>query len=119
MRTFWLSFCDEDKPEGQCFLGVAVVDVTPEEADAIQTKLDAMFPHRQEGSEWMAAATQKARALGCNPGGQVAFWEITGSEEAAKYPRHQLLSRAELEAIAPIMTVGELDRRLEESARGV
>lgn len=34
MRTFWLSFCDGDRPKGQQFLGACVVDVTDEEAES-------------------------------------------------------------------------------------
>lgn len=44
----WLSFCDTDKPEGQRFIGVAIV------------------------RGWSVAdAALMAHVLGCNPGGQV------------------------------------------------
>jgi hypothetical protein len=44
---WWLSFCDSNKPEGQQFLGCAIV--------------------RARG---FIGAVEEARAKGCNPGGQ-------------------------------------------------
>lgn len=103
MRTFWLSFCDPDRPEGQKFLGAAVVDVTDEEAAAVTPLMRATFPLAQDGAEWIAAATGKAHAFGCNPGGEVSSVEITGAAHAALYPRNQLMSKAEIEALEPAL----------------
>ncbi len=78
-KTFWLSFCDPDRPAGDRFLGVCVVDVT--EADAARSKaiIAARFPNALPGAEWIAAATSVARHAGCNPGGEVAGYDVTGA----------------------------------------
>jgi len=96
MRTFWLSFVDPDKPVGEKFLGVCVVDVTPEDADAEVPQLKRDFPRHQPGAEWIAAATRRAWRLGCNPGGEVGVGDITGSPEAAMAPRDRLMQKPEL-----------------------
>ncbi len=67
-KVFWLSFCDGDKPTGEQFLGAAIVEVTAEEADAAAIEVMLRFPLAQPGAEWLAAASRKAHALGCNPG---------------------------------------------------
>jgi hypothetical protein len=98
-RTFWLSFCDPDRLEGQQFLGVAVVEVSTAEADAASTEVRARFPHAKPGAEWIAAATRKAWVLGCNPGGEIMFADITDAVHGREVPRHRLLSRHEVTAL--------------------
>ncbi len=111
-QTWWLSFCDSDRPQGQQFLGVAVLDVTADEmADAIAevTYLRAIHglpPADDPPTHWMAAAVRKAHLLGCNPGGEVAAWRMDDvpacADELARLPRHQLLSKADLDALGVI-----------------
>ena len=68
---WWMSFCDPDKPKGQRFIGVVVVEAPG-------------FAH----------AHQKTWALGVNPGGEVQGAQIEGFP--AEY-LDKLLSRVELE----------------------
>lgn len=70
--TWWMSFCDTDKPEGQQFLGVILVN--------------ELGP---------AHAVKKTHELGINPGGEIAFAQV---EAGAINPEHlnRLLSRAQL-----------------------
>lgn len=100
-KTFWLSFCDPDKPKGEQFLGAAVVDVTDEMAAEALIDVILRFPMAMDEAEWPAAATREAHRTGCNPGGEVAITEITEAppDILAAYPRNQLLSRAEIEAL--------------------
>ena len=96
-KTFWLSFADPDRPPGQQFLGVCLVDV--DDADALLAKADLLqrFPQHRAGAEWIAAATRKAHVLGINPGGQVMSAELAPDEPLlARAPRNRLLSRDEL-----------------------
>lgn len=88
-QTFWLSFCDGDRPVGQQFLGVCVIDVNEEEAAAILPKMLLRFPMAQENAEWIAAATRKAHEHKCNPGGQVLTFDITGLPQTARYERNR------------------------------
>lgn len=69
---WWMSFCDLEKPEGQQFLGVAIVE-----------------------APGLIHAHQKAWSLGINPGGQVQSVQVDG---IAKEFHDRLLSYAELEA---------------------
>jgi len=101
MRTYWLSFCDSDRPTGQQFLGAVVVDVT--EADA-QLALQ-LFPtmHDQQEGPWIAAAVRACWKARVNPGGEVASLRVDDAPEFARrsphYPRLQLLSRADVDAL--------------------
>lgn len=117
-RTFWLSFCDSNKPKGQQFLGVCIVDVTPDEAE--DARLDVMlnFPCAQEGAEWIAAATGKAHRLKCNPGGEVMAADITESLPfaPAPVPRDVLLSFADLERLG--LQPARLDDENEDLSHG-
>lgn len=96
-KTFWLSFCDGDRPKGRQFLGVAVVDVSAEEAADMLLEVMLRFPNAQDGAEWVGAAARKAHRLGCNPGGEVGSVEMPpewpGYETC---PRGELLSRERL-----------------------
>lgn len=73
MRAFWLSFVDPDSEQNR---GVCVVEVSDEEVAAAKADIDARFPRHAPGAESDAAALAKAHALGCNPGGEVASWEM-------------------------------------------
>jgi hypothetical protein len=73
VSLFWLSFCDDERPKGSQFLGVAIVHgIDP---------IDAV------GAAW---------ALGINPGGQVAVAEVV--EVPVRF-RGRLLSREEAGAV--------------------
>lgn len=88
------------RPTGQQFLGVCIVEVTPEEAEAARLDVMLNFPWAGQDAEWIGAASRRAHALGCNPGGEMAAIDITDApvEERAKHPVGVLLSRADLEA---------------------
>jgi len=69
-RTYWLSFCDSDRPRGQQFLGACVVQVTSDDvARALAIRPDMYDPVK---GPWIAAAVMVAWAHRCNPGGEVA-----------------------------------------------
>ncbi len=105
-RTYWLSFCDDDRPVGDRFLGVVIVDVT--EAEAIhaleQWERRRGSPMRDlETGPWLAAAMATCWQAGVNPGGAVQSLRIDDAPGFAalspRYPRLRLLCRAELEVI--------------------
>lgn len=77
-RLWWLSFCDPEKPEGQRFLGIAIV--------------------RAPG---FVTATQVAHQSGCDPGGECRGFCIDETGEKYVKPEEigRLLTRAEAEAI--------------------
>lgn len=100
-KTFWLSFCDDERPKGEQFLGVAVVDVTEEDAADAFGDLSLRFPHAQPGAEWLAAAVRKAHETGCNPGGEVMSMEMPPEwPDFGTCPRNKLLSKARLRELA-------------------
>jgi hypothetical protein len=96
MRTFWLSFSDPELPNGEQFLGVALIDVTDADAATAIVQLRAKFPAAAPGAEWIAAAIQCAWDMQCNPGGEILTIDVTGEHEADKVPRNRLLSKADL-----------------------
>jgi hypothetical protein len=99
-RTFWLSFSDPDRPAGQRFLGVAVIDVTTEEAATAEVVLRMRHPHAKEGAEWVWVAQQKAWQLGINPGGEIGVTELPRTDpRVAAIPRDRLMQKPELEAL--------------------
>ena len=99
-KTFWMSFCDPDKPKGQQFLGACVIDVTREEADEAQIDVMLRFPFAQPGADWIAAATRKAHELGCNPGGEIMTTDVPPENPLlAHYQRGVLYDRATIERI--------------------
>jgi hypothetical protein len=103
-KAFWLSFCDAERPEGQQFLGVCIVKVSAEDADAEALTLLLRFPPAQPGSEWLAAAITKSHRLGCNPGGEVAAHELPAD--------HPNLAFYELGVLMDRRTIEEIDRRI-------
>lgn len=98
-RTYWLSFCDGEKPKGSQFLGACIVEVTAEEARDVLLDLDRRFPMHAQGVEWIAAASAKAWALGCNPGGEVLSTEINPDVMPADSPIGVLMSKARIEEL--------------------
>ena len=106
MKTFWMSFVDADRPAGHRFVGVAIVEVTDAEAAAILPDVQARFPHARPDAEWIAAATRKAWATGCNAGGEVGTIELPNGLYG-HLPRYQLLSRDELIAFGVPLWEGE------------
>jgi len=109
VRTYWLSFTDRDRPRGQQFLGVVVVDVSEaDRAEALATwnqTHDQPMGDRIDGP-WIAAAMRACWRAGVNPGGAVASWRLDDHPDfasySARYPRLQLLSRAEIAALEPL-----------------
>jgi hypothetical protein len=107
-QTWWLSFVDSDRPTGDQFLGVAVVDVTEADAAAghrAARQRRAEFGHSEPVEpwiDWMTAAILKTHRTGCNPGGEVGAVRIDEAPEyptkGATLPRNTLLSKAELAA---------------------
>jgi hypothetical protein len=110
-QTWWLSFCDSDRPTGQQFLGVVVVDI--DETDVLQaapfaTAIRAshgLGPLTDPSDLWMAAAITKTHRLQCNPRGEVASVRIDDRPDfatfGARYPRNRVLSWADIEALEP------------------
>lgn len=78
---WWLSFCDTTKPEGQQFLGVAIV-----EAHGIAT---AMIVTRDKG---------------INPGGQIAAWALPLDAKIPENFTNKLLTKDEAELLNDSMT---------------
>jgi hypothetical protein len=96
-RTLWLSFVDDDKPEGQRLLGVAIIEVTDAMVTAARADVAERFPDAPEGGEVVAAAMIEAWRLGCNPGGRMSSVELE-PDQAVGAPRGVLMSPSELEA---------------------
>jgi hypothetical protein len=102
MQTWWLSFVDPERPAGERFLGVCLVDIDAADAAYALAVLRAgRFRHTfRLGAEWLMAATRKAHLLGCNPGGQVQAYRVDVNgvdvEKLALAPRNRLMSAAEL-----------------------
>lgn len=78
--VYWMSFVDASKPEGERFLGVALVD-----AESIEDALT------------------RSKETGCNPGGEVQIVEIPTEYIAdgqrlalGAAPRNTLMSRERL-----------------------
>lgn len=114
LRTFWLSFCDSDRPAGDQFLGVCIVDVTGTDANEAQIDVLLRFPLAQEGAEWLAAASRKCHRLGINPGGEMASFDITGltPPESVTIVKNRLLSKADLIAQGhEPMSVAEIEEQ--------
>jgi hypothetical protein len=113
-QTWWLSFCDPDRPTGQQFLGALVLDVEWADvamAEGITIAIRASHglpPLDDPDVQWMAGAVYKAHRLRVNPGGAVAarrFDDVPGfATHSARYPRGVLLSRADIAAIDAVIT---------------
>jgi hypothetical protein len=88
---FWLSFCDNTRPRGRRFLGVAIVEVFP----PFEPKRRPLEPVNNA----MACAIERAWQLGINPGGEVGSMAIPPEHEERLRPYlDRLLSRDELDA---------------------
>lgn len=98
-RTYWLSFSDGRRPEGDQFLGVVVVDVDSEVlADTPPLPAHIIDPE----ARWLAAAIRETWRAKVNPGGGVLSHRLDDlpsfSTVHAVYPRLTLLSRADIAA---------------------
>jgi hypothetical protein len=104
VRRYWLSFTDPQRPKGQQFLGVAIVDVDNEDAADAKVDIDQKFPSHVDGAEWIAAASRKAWRTGCNPGGEMASMDITDAPppEGGELPLHRLMPQSELRRLGLI-----------------
>jgi len=108
-KTFWLSFCDADRPKGQQFLGACIVDVTPEEVKEAHVETMMRFPMARPGAEYIAAAIKKAHALGCNPGGEVATNEMPSA--------HPNMAFYQLGVLMDRETIAAIDARIAEQRK--
>lgn len=75
----WLSFCDPEKPKGSQFLGVAIV--------------------RAPG---FATACVVSHTLRCNPGGEIAGYEL-GTPRVPEEYINRLLTKEDVEKLEKIM----------------
>ena len=73
MAWQWLSFCDQDLPNGSKFLGVCIVEASD-----------------------IVSASVLAHVLGINPGGEVLGCEVTEPPDDCK---NRLLTRDEAERL--------------------
>lgn len=92
-KTYWLSFCDTDRPKGQQFLGVSVIDVS--EADVLEAQ-----SVRPAHDPWIGAAIRKSWLKKCNPGGEVLTCQLETGHELI--PRDVLLAKSDLERLGLI-----------------
>lgn len=90
--SFWLSFADSSG-----HLGVAIVEVTEEEAtDQIEwVKSRNIHGIVNEGADYLAAAMNKAHEMACNPGGSIHAYSIP-LDALPDVPRNRLMQKAEL-----------------------
>ncbi len=108
-RTYWLSFCDTNQPDGERFTGASVVDVT--DRDMLRA-IPELLSHRPEGARpiavgdeaaWIAAAILVAHRAGCNPGGTVGVLRLDDLPafplRGDRYPRQTLLSEHDIHLI--------------------
>lgn len=104
-RIYWCSFVDPDLPEGQRNLGVCIVDITEQDAQLAKDFLErSRFRETYNKAEgpWVAAVSQKAHRMSCNPGGEMASWRIDEHPDRgwlASLPRNTLLTGAEADAL--------------------
>lgn len=90
MSIWWLSFADPDRPQGERFLGVSLIEIEDEPGADLRDRIKAVI--------------RKSWATGCNPGGEVQSLELhldllSNDKRVvlAKAPRHTLLQKADLE----------------------
>lgn len=74
MKTIWMSFVDGDRPKGERFLGVAIVDVSPEDEAAALEHYPEM--HDKVKGPVIVAAALIAKGRNCNPGGEIQAMEM-------------------------------------------
>jgi hypothetical protein len=104
MRTYWLSFCDTDAPEGQQFKGVCIVDVTVAQKDEAELFVTMTWGPRDEDAYWLGAAITQSKEQGCNPGGEVMSLRIDDHPNfgTVECPRNRLLSKSDLEILGHV-----------------
>lgn len=85
MSWWWLSFADPERPEGEQFLGAALVSG----GEAVP------------GDDGFIAACLASHALGINPGGEVkGVGPFPEDKLPPNHPRNKLMSLAEIQAFA-------------------
>lgn len=101
MRTYWMSFMDPDRPKGDRFLGVVVVDVTEDDWQQAVPRLLSKHPNHPDPAEaaWLVAAIHKAWAAKVNPGGEMQAAQIVHPDHG-RLPRLTLLSKSDIDALA-------------------
>jgi hypothetical protein len=103
-HLFWLSFADTERPPGDQFLGVCIVEVSAAEAALARPLVEARYGRpAPQGAVWIAAAIRRAWATHCNPGCGVMTIDITDNHQIPELPRHRLLSRAALLALGIVV----------------
>lgn len=108
-QTWWLSFCDGDRPIGEQFLGAAILDVDEQDiarSEGVRKALRARhgLPDLTDPDDRsMSAAIWKSHRYACNPGGEVAAVRIDEAPgfaaHDAQMPRNRLLQKAALIAL--------------------
>ena len=95
-----MSFVNPHGPDGERFLGVAIVDVTPEDVNEILAEKPE-FRTRTTEQLYTIGAIRKAWKTGCNPGGEVLSSDVTDApaDKLARFPRHQLMTREEVDLL--------------------
>lgn len=96
-----MSFADPDLMPGTQFLGVTILEVSDTEAEDAKRLLP---PYALPGAEWLQAGMKKAWALGCNPGGQIQWYEIpeAAMHKLENVPRGVLMSKNRLKELGLI-----------------
>lgn len=92
MKTYWLSFADE---ETGCNLGICVVEVTAEQAEEAAAILRAPV-ELADGRDWVGGAIGQSLLMECNPGGAVQALEADPASLPPDLPRNRLIQEAEL-----------------------
>lgn len=114
-QTWWLSFSDPARPQHRQFLGVAIVDVEPEDADealefvrARRAEVGLVTGTISEHARYIGGAVRVAHEMGCNPGGQVHATRIDTDpgfatrDAAGNLPRNRLMSLPELQRVGAL-----------------
>ncbi len=91
MKSFWLSFADDNG-----FLGACVVDVEAPEDPACLCEVCKSSPN----AGWNLAAVRKAHQLKVNPGGDVRIMELNRDLTMTDLlPRNKLLTKDQVKAL--------------------
>lgn len=105
-KTFWLSFCDSERPTGDQFLGVAVVDISEDEAAVAREHLVLTLPPRKSGGRLDRRRDDEGPSPGLQSGRPGRL-----DRNAARVARLGDVSarRAPLEGPPPRVGIGELN----------
>ncbi len=109
-QTWWLSFGDNGR-----FIGVAIVDVSPEDAAeaeefvrARRAEVGVVTGKIEDHALYLGGALRVAHLMGCNPGCGANAVRIDtnpafpADDAAGKFPRNRLMSLAELKRMGAI-----------------